>query len=451
MGTQGPYRSHSLLDVTPARTILVYRNGDQFYVGKKFVINRRRVSSLESLMTQLNEKVAVPFGVRRLYTPYNGHLVRELEELQQGGRFVAAGREKFRKLDYFHIAPQKPTRMKKVKEGRDEDKWQLESTVCLWESTTITDSAQIRPVVHSDLIVPSRWQTFHPKPRHINVFTNGNLFIPPAKLVIPRFTLYDWDNVLAMIGEKVQPTSGGVQRLYTMDGFLVDGSSDLIDHHYYVASGLETFKPLPYWETQKVPEDIKIRYTEFKKIMRRNRKMRNTRPSETEPVEEELKEVVDRSLYEEILKNSESSVYHAKTEKKPSYTDPLTLGGAEGDVFQARSPRKEFQGALYVKDDQNVQIELPIDQGSKKEWRLKMFGLFFRSKVRGSKSDTSLVVKQRLSKQSHDQILCQESQLIKRSRHPGQQKKKQKKPHQCKEELLHQEHWPWNKKRSQNN
>ncbi|XP_031807042.1 doublecortin domain-containing protein 2C isoform X3 [Sarcophilus harrisii] len=428
MGTQGPYRSHSLLDVTPARTILVYRNGDQFYVGKKFVINRRRVSSLESLMTQLNEKVAVPFGVRRLYTPYNGHLVRELEELQQGGRFVAAGREKFRKLDYFHIAPQKPTRMKKVKEGRDEDKWQLESTVCLWESTTITDSAQIRPVVHSDLIVPSRWQTFHPKPRHI--------------------------------------------KLYTMDGFLVDGSSDLIDHHYYVASGLETFKPLPYWETQKVPEDIKIRYTEFKKIMRRNRKMRNTRPSETEPVEEELKEVVDRSLYEEILKNSESSVYHAKTEKKPSYTDPLTLGGAEGDVFQARSPRKEFQGALYVKDDQNVQIELPIDQrpaeeikdedifditsnhdnkGSKKEWRLKMFGLFFRSKVRGSKSDTSLVVKQRLSKQSHDQILCQESQLIKRSRHPGQQKKKQKKPHQCKEELLHQEHWPWNKKRSQNN
>ncbi|XP_051832023.1 doublecortin domain-containing protein 2C isoform X4 [Antechinus flavipes] len=402
MGTQGPYRSHSLLDVTPARTILVYRNGDQFYVGKKFVINRRRVSSLESLMTQLNEKVAVPFGVRRLYTPYNGHLVRELEELQQGGRFVAAGREKFRKLDYFHIAPQKPTRMKKVKE--------------------------IRPVVHSDLIVPSRWQTFNPKPRHI--------------------------------------------KLYTMDGFLVDGSSDLIDHHYYVASGLETFKPLPYWETQKVPEDIKIRYAEFRKIMRRNRKVRNTRPSETEPVEEELKEVVDRSLYEEILKNSESSVYHAKTEKKPNYTDPLTLGGAEGDVFQARSPRKEFQGALYVKDDQNVQIELPIDQrpaeeikdedifditsnhdnkGSKKEWRLKMFGLFFRSKVRGSKSDTSLVVKQRLSKQPHDQILCQESQLIKRSRHPGQQKKKQKKPHQCKEELLHQEHWLWNKKRSQNN
>ncbi|XP_074144171.1 doublecortin domain-containing protein 2C isoform X5 [Sminthopsis crassicaudata] len=336
MGTQGPYRSHSLLDVTPARTILVYRNGDQFYVGKKFVINRRRVSSLESLMTQLNEKVAVPFGVRRLYTPYNGHLVQELEELQQGGRFVAAGREKFRKLDYFHIAPQKPTRMKKVKE--------------------------IRPVVHSDLIVPSRWQTFNPKPRHINVFTNGNLFIPPAKLVIPRFTLCDWDNVLAMIGEKVQPTSGGVRRLYTMDGFLVDGSSDLIDHHYYVASGLETFKPLPYWETQNVPEDIKIRYADFKKIMRRNRKLRNTRPSETEPVEEELNEVVDRSLYEEILKNSESSVYHAKIEKKPSYTDPLTLGGAEGDVFQARSPRKEFQGALYVKDDQNVQIELPIDQ-----------------------------------------------------------------------------------------
>ncbi|XP_043836957.1 doublecortin domain-containing protein 2C [Dromiciops gliroides] len=379
MGTQGPCCSHNLVDITPARTILVYRNGDQFYVGKKFVINRKRVPSFEALMTQLNEKVSVPFGVRRLYTPCHGHLVHELEELQQGGKYVAAGREKFRKLDYFHIAPRKPTRTKKVKE--------------------------IRPVVHSDMIVPSRWQTFHRKPRHINVFTNGNLFIPPAKLIIPRFTLYDWDNVLAMIGEKVHPPSGGVRRLYTMDGFLLDGSSDLIDHHYYVASGLETFKHLPYWKTPRIPSDIKKRYAEFERIPRRKRK--------------ELKEAVDNSLYEEVLKKSESSVYYAKMEKKPSYTEPLTLTGAEGDVFQARTPRKEVQGAQYVKDDKNVKIELPIDQtppeeikddedifdiisnhdnketeeerayeeierkGSKKGWPLKMFGFFFRPKVKG--------------------------------------------------------------------
>ncbi|XP_044540305.1 doublecortin domain-containing protein 2C-like [Gracilinanus agilis] len=99
MGTQRPLYSHNLLDITPARTILVYRNGDEFYVGTKFVINRKRVPNIESLMTQLDEKLAVPFGVRRLYTPGQGHQILELEQLQQGGKYVAAGRERFRKLE----------------------------------------------------------------------------------------------------------------------------------------------------------------------------------------------------------------------------------------------------------------------------------------------------------------------------------------------------------------
>ncbi|XP_074065699.1 doublecortin domain-containing protein 2C isoform X2 [Macrotis lagotis] len=368
MGSQRHF-SHSLLGITPSRTIFVYRNGDKFYVGKKFVINRRWVPSFEALMIQLNEKVAVPFGVRRLYTSCHGHLVQELEELQEGGRYVAAGKEGFKKLDYFHITPQKPTRMKQVKE--------------------------IRPVVHSDLVVSSRWQTYCRKPCHINVFTNGNLFIPPAKLIIPRFTLYDWDNVLTMIGEKVQPLSGGVRRLYTMNGFLLDGSSDLIDHHYYVASGLETFKHLPYWEVPKIPKDIQKKYADFEKIPRRKRKVGNMRsfeiepveevenmrpfeinpveeegsmrPFESEPVEEDIKELVDQSLYEEMLKKNESSVFYAKMEKKPSFTEPLILVGAEGYVYQAHTPRKDIQGALCVKEDKNVQIDLPIDQEREEE------------------------------------------------------------------------------------
>uniref|UniRef100_A0A5F8GJT2 Doublecortin domain-containing protein n=1 Tax=Monodelphis domestica TaxID=13616 RepID=A0A5F8GJT2_MONDO len=155
---------------------------------------------------------------------------------------------------YFHIAPRKPTRMKKFKE--------------------------IRPVVHCDMNVPSRWQTFHRKPRHIFVFTNGNIFVPPAKLIIPRFTLFDWNNVLSMIGEKVHPASGGVRRLYTMDGLLLHNSNDLIDHHYYVASGLEHFKHLPYWETTRISKEDKEKYAEFEKNPRRKKKIRKPRDLE---------------------------------------------------------------------------------------------------------------------------------------------------------------------------
>ncbi|KAI5938698.1 Doublecortin domain-containing protein 2C [Manis javanica] len=226
MGTRGPC---ALVDTTPAKTILVYRNGDQFSVGRKFVLPQRGVATFEALLEQLTERVEVPFGVRRLYTPTHGSQVCELPALQAGGKYVAAGREPFKKLDYIHIVPRKPVRMRKLKE--------------------------IKPVVHCDINVPSRWQTPHRISRHINVFTNGRLFTPPVKIIIPQFTLTEWGCVLATIGEKVFPL-GGVRKLFTMSGQLLGNSKDLQDNHFYVAAGLETFKCFPYWESPKVPTDI---------------------------------------------------------------------------------------------------------------------------------------------------------------------------------------------------
>lgn len=89
---------YSLTDTTPARTIWVYRNGDAFYLGRKFVINHRYMPNFEAFMIQLNEGVETPFGVRKVYTPRQGHSVLDLADLQQGGRYVVAGRERFKKL-----------------------------------------------------------------------------------------------------------------------------------------------------------------------------------------------------------------------------------------------------------------------------------------------------------------------------------------------------------------
>ncbi|TFJ95042.1 enoyl-CoA hydratase [Platysternon megacephalum] len=88
-----PRASYSLTGVTPASTVLVYRNGDPFYLGRRFLIHDRYVRTFEALIAQLNEGVEVPFGVRTLYTPQEGHRVRNLSDLKQGGKYVAAGRE----------------------------------------------------------------------------------------------------------------------------------------------------------------------------------------------------------------------------------------------------------------------------------------------------------------------------------------------------------------------
>ncbi|XP_014647618.1 PREDICTED: doublecortin domain-containing protein 2C [Ceratotherium simum simum] len=318
MGTRG---FPALVDTTPAKTILVYRNGDPFYVGRRVVLPRRRVATFEALLEQLTEQVQVPFGVRRLYTPTRGHPVRELDALQAGGKYVAAGRERFQKLDYIHIVPRKPAKMRKLKE--------------------------IKPVVHCDINVPSRWQTYHRTSRHINVFTNGRLFIPPVKIIIPKFSLTEWNSVLATIGEKVFPL-GGVRKLFTMNGHLLDNSKDLQDHHFYVAAGLEAFKCFPQWKSLNLPSEVPQKHTDIEKHSRRKKK--------------EDSKGREPHKRDNIPPKDQDSVFYAKERKKKTLVEPLSQSGAEGDVYKAQTPNTETQGAPEVTEDQDVQVEVPVDQ-----------------------------------------------------------------------------------------
>uniref|UniRef100_A0A667GFC0 Doublecortin domain containing 2C n=1 Tax=Lynx canadensis TaxID=61383 RepID=A0A667GFC0_LYNCA len=289
MGTR---RSHVLVDTTPAKTILVYRNGDAFFVGRWLVVPRRRVPTFQALLEQLTEQVDVPFGVRRLLTPTRGHPVREPQALQAGGKYVAAVRRPF---------PVRPAALR-----------------------------AIRPVVHCDLNVPSRWQTFQRTSRLLNVFTNGRLFIPPVKIIIPKFSLTEWNSVLAMIGEKVFPL-GGVQKLFTMNGHLLDNSKDLQDNHFYVAAGPETFRYFPYWKSSKVPSEEDSKGKETHK-------------------------------YDSIPRKERDSVFNARAGKKKTLVEPSFQSGSEGDVFRAQTPSADAQEAPEVKEDSSVQVEVLVDQ-----------------------------------------------------------------------------------------
>uniref|UniRef100_A0A8C3WDN8 Doublecortin domain containing 2C n=1 Tax=Catagonus wagneri TaxID=51154 RepID=A0A8C3WDN8_9CETA len=315
MGSRAP---HVLVDTTPAKTIVVYRNGDQFYAGRKVVLSRRRVATFEALLEQLTEQVPAPFGVRRLFTPTCGHPVRELDALQAGGRYVAAGRERFRKLDYIHIAPRKPAKMRKLKE--------------------------IKPVVHCDISVPSRWQTFHRLSRQINVFTNGGFFIPPVKIIIPRLCLKEWSCVLAAVGEKVFPL-GGVRKLFTLNGHLLADSEDLQDNHFYVAVGLETFKRFPYWKSPEVPSVVRQKYSDTEKYSRRKKKG----------------EAKGSHASDSLPPQAQDSVFYAKGGDEPA-RGPPTRSGADGDVYKAQALNKETEGAPEIKEAPDVRVDVPVDQ-----------------------------------------------------------------------------------------
>ncbi|KAK2504009.1 hypothetical protein MC885_014349 [Smutsia gigantea] len=89
------------------KSVLVYRNGDPFFAGRRVVL-REKGCSFDALLREVTRGVRAPFGaVRNLYTPRAGHRVRRLEQVQSGASYVAGGREAFKKLSYLDIGEMK--------------------------------------------------------------------------------------------------------------------------------------------------------------------------------------------------------------------------------------------------------------------------------------------------------------------------------------------------------
>ncbi|XP_063259787.1 doublecortin domain-containing protein 2 isoform X2 [Prinia subflava] len=303
-----PGTKASWLSQPTVKSVLVYRNGDPFFPGRRIVIHEKKVSNFDVFLKEVTGGVQAPFGaVRNIYTPRGGHRVRQLEELQSGEQYVAGGREAFKKLNYLDIGETK----KKPVEVNNE----------------------VKPVTHSRITASARFRKPLQEPYTILLYTvdgklvqngsdleNGQIYVAVGRekfKKLPYGDLLSKSTTRRPQGSKtsVQPPTVGSQK---SKGSGNDGQSK------------STIGSSDQGENSSSPQLPK-------------RKDKKTQKPE----------------------NSVSGQHFSNHSTKVKQTVKASTGVLQDndeDIYKARKEESEMWEAVEVQEDEDTLVEVPLDQ-----------------------------------------------------------------------------------------
>ncbi|XP_074062390.1 doublecortin domain-containing protein 2 isoform X6 [Macrotis lagotis] len=228
----------------------------------------------------------------------------------------------------------------------------------------------VKPVIHSRINVSARFKKPLQEPCTIFLIANGDLISPASRLFIPRKALSQWDLVLEMVTEKITLRSGAVHRLYTLEGKLVQSGSELENGQFYVAVGRDKFKKLPYSDLLFDKSTMRRPYGQKASSLppivgsRKSKGSGNDRQSKSTIGSSDNSSPLPpkrRGKKEEILNSEKSGKVKQSTNPK---TPPTVLTPPNNDegIFKAGTERSEMEGAAEVQEDEDTQVEIPVDQ-----------------------------------------------------------------------------------------
>ncbi|VDM96949.1 unnamed protein product [Thelazia callipaeda] len=82
-----------------AKIVFFYKEGDIYFTGIRVPVSKARYRTIESLLDDLNSNISMPFGVRRLTTPRGKTVIKNIDQLQHYGRYVASSFKTSRPLN----------------------------------------------------------------------------------------------------------------------------------------------------------------------------------------------------------------------------------------------------------------------------------------------------------------------------------------------------------------
>ncbi|XP_037081015.1 doublecortin domain-containing protein 2-like [Pollicipes pollicipes] len=214
----------------PAKWIVVYKNGDQHYPGRRMVVKPREIKTFDHLLEEVTVKLSPSFGaVRNIFTPEGGTRVSSLTDLKANGRYVASPNEPFRQLSKTRYAdiPVQSTSQSRISLQPSKDKLQ-------------TSLRRLKAV-------PSRYRDAASDELTIHVYRNGDAYSPAGTFRLNRMARSHWEQTLARVGEKLQ-IGRGVHKLYNLRGQLVRNLATDLEHNgqYVAAADNDSFRLVNY-------------------------------------------------------------------------------------------------------------------------------------------------------------------------------------------------------------
>ncbi|XP_076083324.1 uncharacterized protein LOC143054256 isoform X25 [Mytilus galloprovincialis] len=336
----------------------VYVNGDEHFLPKKLLVNPKRDRTYNAFLDYATKVLNPRYGaVRNIYTPEGRHRIRGFEDMTPDGRYVACGRERYKRLDrpYTQIEAPSPRRRNRHSNRSDE---------------------RLIPAHHNKHLenVTGKISQIPTQGKAIEVFVNGQDIDKPTTVGLSYRQLENMTEAIKVVHEAIREKHQyRVDQICDLEGHVVTDVNQLETGGLYVAkNSYHTFKPGRYEPhgRKNIIVPLSPRDKQQTKYLWKERSTFGgpsdyRRPRTLPPINSQKKHSPDHSVssYPETRKRNQVNGVPVKaakhTKRTPKQAD---YDKDDGGVFKAKGQNRDTRGAKEVRDNGDTKVDLPIDQ-----------------------------------------------------------------------------------------
>ncbi|XP_076083325.1 uncharacterized protein LOC143054256 isoform X26 [Mytilus galloprovincialis] len=328
----------------------VYVNGDEHFLPKKLLVNPKRDRTYNAFLDYATKVLNPRYGaVRNIYTPEGRHRIRGFEDMTPDGRYVACGRERYKRLDrpYTQIEAPSPRRRNRHSNRSDE---------------------RLIPAHHNKHLenVTGKISQIPTQGKAIEVFVNGQDIDKPTTVGLSYRQLENMTEAIKVVHEAIREKHQyRVDQICDLEGHVVTDVNQLETGGLYVAkNSYHTFKPGRYEPhgRKNIIVPLSPRDKQQTKYLWKERSTFGgpsdyRRPRTLPPINSQKKHSPDHSVssYPETRKRNQVNGVPVKaakhTKRTPKQAD---YDKDDGGVFKAKGQNRDTRGA---KEDERIRKE----------------------------------------------------------------------------------------------